>query len=128
MIRDAVSRFLESTYRDDRIVQGVSIFCAVVNMGMWVTLYLKLKDFSYLSESGQIPLHYSANFGVDSYGPWYAAFTLPLIGIAVYAANLVLGYALYYREKFLSYITLLMAAVLQAVLALACMFTIFLNS
>lgn len=128
MIRDAVSRFLESTYRDDRVVQAVTVFCGVMNAAMWVGLYLYLKDFSYLSESGQIPLHYSANFGVDSYGPWYAAFTLPLAGIIVYICNVLLGYALYYREKFLSYVVIAAAGVLHIVLAAACIFTIFINS
>ncbi len=128
MILDSISRFIESTYRDDSVFKITVIASLILNAGLWIALYIKLRPFSYLSESGQIPLHYSANFGVDTLGPWYGVFAIPALGLAVLIFNAVLGYVFYYRERMLSHLLLITQAFIQIALVWAGVFIILLNT
>lgn len=127
-IFDSISRFFESTYRDDKVVLSTVCISIAVNLFSWVALYIQLRPFSYLAESGQIPLHYSLNFGVDAIGPWYAVFVMPALGLAILVFNSALGYLFYYKEKVLSYMLLITQCVINIILAVGGYFTILLNS
>lgn len=50
-----------------------------------------------------IPLHYNIYLGVDNFGPWYAVFVLPGLGLALLLVNIIFEAVFFRREKVLSY-------------------------
>ena len=122
-----ISKFLENPYREDLIVKITFILSLLLNIVTWVAVYLKLFPFSYQTEFGQIFLHYNVYFGIDSFGSWYMAFIIPLVGLLIIAFNNIIAYIFYLREKFISYLLIIAQAILQAVLLSAAIFVILLN-
>ena len=103
------------------------IISLVINVTLWGALYFKLHTFSYASESGQIALHYNNYFGIDSIGPWYQVFILPILGLFIIGFNNILGYIFYLQDKLLSYFLIFCQSILQIILLVAGIFVILLN-
>ena len=127
MLLYSVTKFLDSTYRGDKVVLTTFFVSLALNIAMWVLLYLKLSPFSFLTESGQIPLHYNIYFGIDSIGMWYKVFVIPLLGLFIILFNNVLAYTLYIKERLVSYTLVITQAVIHLVLLAAAIFIVLLN-
>ena len=128
MILYSIAKFWDSTYRDDRWVKILFIFSVIINIGIWILLWLKMQPQSYLSESGEIPLHYNIYFGIDMIGSWFTVFIIPLIGLVVIIANNILGYIFYIKDKVISYALIIPELMIQLVLLIASFLLILLNS
>jgi hypothetical protein len=127
MLFYSISKFLENPYREDLVVKITFILSLIINVVIWLTLYFKLYPFSYMTEYGQIFLHYNVYFGIDNIGQWYMPFTIPLLGLFIILFNNILAYIFYLREKIIAYILLISQAVLHLVLLAAAIFVILLN-
>jgi hypothetical protein len=123
----SVSKFFEDPYREDLAVKINFISSLIINAITWVALYYKLHAFSYLSESGQISLHYNIYFGIDNIGSWYNVFIIPLFGLFIIVFNNILAYTFYSKEKLISYLLIISQTVLQVILLAAAVFIILLN-
>jgi hypothetical protein len=122
-----ISKFFEHPFREDRVVKINFIFSISLNLITWVILYLKLHPFSYMSESGQIYLHYNLYFGIDNIGYWYEALVIPLLGLFIIILNSLLAYFFYIQDKVLSYSLVVSQTLLQIILLAAAIFVILLN-
>ncbi|MBD3359818.1 MAG: hypothetical protein GF365_03900 [Candidatus Buchananbacteria bacterium] len=122
-----ISKFLDNPYREDLVVKISFILSLIINIMIWLALYFKLYPFSYLTEYGQIYLHYNIYFGIDSIGPWYIPFVIPALGLFIILFNNILAYIFYLTEKIISYVLIISQTVLQTVLLAAAVFVILLN-
>ena len=111
-----------------RTSAGTVIWPLFVNLAIWVVLYIKIKPLSFISEFGQIPLHYNIYFGIDKIGPWYNVFALPLIGLIVIIFNNILGYTFYLKEKLISHFLVGSQFIVQIILAFGAFLIILLNT
>ena len=122
-----ISKFLDNPYREDIIVKLSFFISILINLITWVAMYLKLHPFSYITEYGQIYLHYNIYFGIDNIGMWYMAFIIPLLGLVVIILNNLLAYIFYLKEKIVSHILVISMTFLQIILLAAGVFVILLN-
>jgi len=122
-----ITKFLENPYREDLIVKISFVVSAVINIIIWLALYVKLNNFAYQTEYGQIFLHYNVYFGVDNIGVWYKAFIIPVLGLFVIIFNNILGYTFYLKDRLISYVLVISQAVMQVALLAAAIFVILLN-
>ncbi len=122
-----ISKFLDNPYREDLVVKISFILSLIINIMIWLALYFKLYPFSYLTEYGQIYLHYNIYFGIDSIGSWYIPFVIPALGLFIILFNNILAYIFYLTEKIISYVLIISQTVLQTVLLAAAVFVILLN-
>jgi hypothetical protein len=122
-----ITKFLENPYREDMIVKISFAVSAIINIIIWLALYVKLNNFSYQTEYGQIFLHYNVYFGVDNIGVWYKAFIIPLLGLVVIIFNNILAYTFYLKDRLISYVLVISQAVMQLALLAAAVFVILLN-
>lgn len=123
----SISKFFEHPYREDIWVKINLLISVLINVTLWGALYFKLHNFSYVSESGQVALHYNIYFGIDSIGPWYKVFILPILGAFIIIFNNIVGYIFYLQEKLLSYLLIFSQTILQVILFVAGIFVILLN-
>lgn len=122
-----ISKFLDNPYREDLIVKISFVLSIIINVVIWLALYFKLYPFSYLTEYGQIYLHYNIYFGIDNIGHWYVPFIIPVLGLFIILFNNILGYIFYLKEKVISYVLIISQAAVQLVLFAAAIFVILLN-
>lgn len=127
MLLYSISKFLENPYREDLVVKITFILSLLINAVIWLALYFKLYPFSYMTEFGQIFLHYNVYFGIDNIGQWYMPFIIPILGLFIILFNNILAYIFYLREKIIAYILLISQTVLHLVLLAAAIFVILLN-
>jgi len=123
----SISKFFSNPYRDDLLVKIAFISSVIINLITWVALYFKIHPFAYLSESGQVYLHYNLYFGIDKIDEWYKVFIIPLLGLIFIIFNNLLGYFFYIKEKLISYILVISQTALQIILFAAAIFVILLN-
>jgi hypothetical protein len=122
-----ITKFLENPYREDLIVKISFVVSVIINIIIWLALYVKLNNFAYQTEYGQIFLHYNVYFGVDNIGVWYKAFIIPVLGLFVILFNNILGYTFYLKDRLISYVLVISQAVMQVALLAAAIFVILLN-
>ncbi len=127
MLRYALAHFWESTYKLDRVVQLTFIVSMALNLLVWILLYIKISPYSYLTESGTIPLHYNLYFGIDVFGKWYSVFAMPIVGLLVVVVNNTLAYLLYQREPLVSRVLLYTQVMVSAIIFAAAIFVVLLN-
>lgn len=120
-------KFFENPYREDIVVKISFIFSILVNIFIWLVLYYKIYPLSYLTEYGQIFLHYNVYFGIDNIGQWSKTFIIPLLGLFIILFNNLLAYNFYLKEKLISQVLVVSQAVLQVILFAAAIFVILLN-
>jgi len=87
---------------------------AAVNLGLFGYLCLRFPGLDL-----QLPLHFNAQGLADRIGTRAELFALPIIGLIILGTNLVLGLALYRRERAGSYLLWGAAAATQALFWLA---------
>jgi hypothetical protein len=123
----SVSKFFEHPYREDLWVKINFAVSIILNIILWGALYFRLQPLSYLSDSGQIALHYNIYFGIDSIGSWYQVLVIPLLGLFIIIFNNILGYIFYIQDKIISHLLIFSQTALQLILFAAGMFVILLN-
>ncbi len=74
-----------------------------------------------------IPLHYNVYLGVDRFGPWQAAFTLPAIGLGLLVVNLCFEAAFFRRERMLAHFFAIATLVSEIILLVAMVLLVLLN-
>jgi len=87
---------------------------ALVNLGLFGYLIARFPDLDV-----QLPLHFNSLGQPDRIGTKMELFSLPIIGLIILVTNLVLGLALYKRERAGSYLLWGSAATVQALFWLA---------
>lgn len=127
MVLYPLLKFWESSYKNDRQVRINFILSLVLNILIWLAVGIKLQPFSYLSASGNIPLHFNVYFGIDVYAPWYYVFIIPAFGLMVIILNNIIGYLLFAKERLLSYFLAYVQTLVNLVLLAAGIFVILLN-
>lgn len=66
-----------------------TFFASVLLLGLIIALpFWRIVPLS--KEQSFIPLHYNIYFGVDRFGPWYAIFVIPAIGLLFLVINLAM--------------------------------------
>jgi hypothetical protein len=86
----------------------------LVNLGLFGFLAIRFPNLDI-----QLPLHFNSLGQPDRIGTKMELFTLPIIGLIILGTNLVLGLALYKRERAGSYLLWGSAATVQALFWLA---------
>lgn len=127
MILYSLQKFWESNYKSDLQVRITFVLSLILNILSWLVLYIKLQPFSYLTSSGDIPLHFNVYFGIDIYGKWYQVFILPIFGLLVIILNNSVGYMLFARERLLTLFMVWTQLVLNFILLAASVFIVLLN-
>lgn len=74
-----------------------------------------------------IILHYNIYFGPDGFGSWFDLLTIPGIGTIMIIVNIGLAIWLWRRDRFLSYVVMMAAVIVQAILLVAMALLIQLN-
>jgi hypothetical protein len=86
----------------------------VINLGLFGYLCARFPNLDL-----QLPLHFDSLGQVDRIGTRTELFALPIIGLIILGTNLILGLALYRRERAGSYLLWGTAAAVQALFWLA---------
>lgn len=73
------------------------------------------------------PLHYNIHVGVDTIGPWWQIYTIPMIGLIIFVVNIGLASYMWTRDPLLSHVALTASAVLEGILLAAMIFVVFLS-
>ena len=73
------------------------------------------------------PLHYNIHIGVDTVGPWWQIYLVPLIGLLVMLINLLLARYMWTRDPMLSHVAAAATVFLQMVLFVAMIFIVYLS-
>lgn len=79
-------------------------------------------------KSAPIFLHYTTYLGVDFTGAWYLAYGIPVISFLAVLLNAGLAYALIAREKILGYVLTIGSDMVAAMLLIAVILIVRLNS
>lgn len=98
----------------DKIIIINLILSLLINLVLWAVLIF---NFWLLPE--YIVLRYNIYFGINSLGPWYIIFLLPLFGVLVLAINYWLSFYFYLKEKILSYFLSFAAFIFNLLMLLA---------
>ena len=64
-------------------------------------------------------LHYNIYFGPDGFGSWFNLLTIPGIGTVMIILNIGLAIWLWRRDRFLSYVIMMTAVIVQVILLVA---------
>ena len=101
----------------------IMMFLAILaQAAIWFWLLVNIRP-----ELGQVFLHYNVLFGVDLVGEWYQALYVPLIGLCIFIVNTILGWMLYTKDPFASYLLHAVALACEFLLLVAAILIVFLN-
>lgn len=106
-------------YRRTAVVSALVVLLTVL-LPLWRILP-QAKDQPF------IPLHYNVYVGVDNFGPWYALFVLPGLGITLLFINLVFEAVFFKREHVLSFFFAYATVFAEIVLLIAMILIVLLN-
>ncbi|MBL7199579.1 MAG: DUF1648 domain-containing protein [Anaerolineae bacterium] len=98
----------------DHLAHGILLGSIVLNLALFAILCFRYPRLAHL-----LPLHYDLTGRVDRIAPRSQVFALPIIGLITWAANGVLGTALYRRERVASYLAWGGALLVQILFLLA---------
>lgn len=99
--------------------------CLVVALLNAITWLIAILWFDHSATT--VILHYNIYFGPDGFGSWYNLLTLPMLGTVIGGLDLALAVWLWSRDRFLSYVATVTAALVQAILLTAISLLIQLN-
>jgi len=108
------ARWLDWSLWTDRPARGLLGVALLINLGLFGYLCARFPNLDL-----QLPLHFNIQGMVDRIGVKTELFALPIIGLIILATNLVLGLALYKRERAGTYLLWGSAAAAQALFWLA---------
>ena len=89
---------------------------ATVIGGLLILAQLVVLLVNIVPKDEPIALHYTSYLGVDYLGAWYLAYGLPMGSLIVGVLNLALAYVLARRDKLLSHLLVIGAALVSALL------------
>lgn len=115
--------FDDTSYWQNAIVHWVFIATMFVNIGVWILL-------GFFVHPTELPLRlqYNVFFGTSLHTPWWYAYILPLMGMAFFLIDLMVGYILYHaKERIAAYIVLLGALFANIALLIAAISVVFNN-
>ena len=92
------------------------------NAAIWTEIFWNIRP-----QEESIFLHYNILFGVDLFGPWWKALSLPLGGLLILFINTLIGWLLFDRDPFASYLSQAIAVLCQIFLIVAAFLLVFLN-
>jgi hypothetical protein len=98
----------------DRTARVLLAAAVVINLGLFAFLCARFPNLDI-----QLPLHFNIQGFADRIGTKTELFALPIIGLIILGTNLILGLALYSRERAGSYLLWGAAAATQALFWLA---------
>jgi hypothetical protein len=121
-------QFLNSLFKTNQYFQNRSclflFFSAVLlNIVIWILLYLKIKPSSY-----PVPLHFTIYFGIDVIDNWYNIFVIPLLGLLFCIINFFLAALVFKKERILSYFLNSISLFIQILLILGAISSILIQS
>lgn len=93
-----------------------------LNIAVWVWLLIEIRP-----QTEPVFLHYNILFGVDYVGGWWQVLYLPISGLTIIIVNMVMGWFLFSRDKFLAQIFNGISLFCQFFLLIAAALLIFLN-
>lgn len=94
----------------------------VLNLFSWLWLWIEIPR-----GVDQIFLHYSILFGVDYIGGRTELFYVPLLGLAIWFVNVLIGWLLYRKDTFMSYVLSFVNLLCQIFIVIAALLLVFLN-
>ncbi len=100
----------------------VLILAFLTNIASWVWLLLQIKP-----QEGLIFLHYNILFGVDLVGVWWKVLYLPIGGLLILLINTTLGWWLFGKDKFFTYLLNVVSLFCQVFVLIAVSLLVFLN-
>ncbi|MBI3290872.1 hypothetical protein HYZ76_01160 [Candidatus Falkowbacteria bacterium] len=111
-----------SSYFSNKFVIINLIIAIFLNAVLWLWLGGQAKGFAKI-----IPLHYNIYFGIDLIGNWYQIFFLPALGLCLGIINSFFGWAMFSREKLISFFLVGSSSFMQLILLLAAVTIIIIN-
>ena len=127
MILYAFAQFWQSSYKNNKIILSNFAISVALNIVTWALLYWQIHPFSYLTETGNIPLHYNLYFGVDVFGKWHSVFAIPGLALAIIIFNNAIAYLVYNKERILSYFLVYVQTIIALITFAAAIFVVLLN-
>lgn len=102
---------------------------AIISMLFWLaTVSLPaIRIVPIIYGKPAVPLHYNVHVGVDTIGPWWQIFVVPLLGLIMILVNLWLARFMWTRDPVLAYVTGFATVVLQVLLFTAMVFIVYLS-
>ena len=127
MILLALANFWHSHFRaNSKMIAFFAVSSTFTVLSLALLIY-KISPQRYLSTSGTIPLHYNLYFGVDVFGPWWQAFSIPFFSLVVLLVNTICAYMLYEKEKILSYLLMCVTAIISVIVFASSVFVVLLS-
>ncbi len=93
-----------------------------MNIFVWLWLWLHIPQ-----ELEELFLHYNILFGVDLIGPAWQVYLVPLSGFMIILVNFLLGWALFKKDTFASFILNFVACLVQLFLVIDAFLLVLLN-
>ena len=75
---------------------GISLILQAI---IWIWLVTQIPR-----EEGQVFLHYTVLFGVDTVGTWRELFAIPFTGFGILFFNALLGWMFFQKDKYLAHV------------------------
>lgn len=102
------------------ILAGISV---VLNLASWLWIYFKVP-----AAAAPFILHYNIFFGRDLLGERWQLFQAPFTGLVIMAVNFTLGWLLFAKDRFLTWMILAATIACEALLVYASGVIISINS
>lgn len=115
--------------RRNKIIIVSGIVSLLLNLAIWLVIYLKLKPLviNLPEEQSFIPLHYNIYLGVDRFGRWTKTFILPGIGFIFMLSNFFIALMIYNKREILSYFLSISASFIQLILLISTLLIVLIN-
>ncbi len=112
--------FISLPFWRDRLAQLPIVLGALANAALFAYLLARYPTLPRI-----LPLHFTAFGGVDRIGPKEQILRLPTIGLIVFMANALLGFALHREEPLATYLLAGTGLLAQFLIAIALLHIIF---
>lgn len=106
-------------YKPVLITTSISL---LLNLCAWFWLLLQIRP-----SDEQVFLHYNILFGVDLIGNWWKVYYVPIAGLLIILVNLVIGWLLFQKDKFVAQLLVFIALYCQIVVVTVSLLLVFLN-
>lgn len=109
-------------YYRNRFLSMAVLLGVLFNIMTWLLLAYHTNVFP-----GTMPLHYNIYYGIDSYGPWFYIFIMPVVGLVVLISNILLSLFVLRQEKALSYLLVGSAGFIQLIILISAFTVVAIN-
>ncbi len=105
-----------------RVVTSLSLLTWLASVAL-----LSVRVLPIIYGKTAVPLHYNIHIGVDTVGPWWRIYLVPVIGLIIIVTNIFLARFMWSRDPVLSHVAGITALLLQIVLLTATVFIVYLS-